>query len=284
MYNKIVMIKILSKPLRLVKRTLSFVRRRIGEENSLMDINRYTNRYKSKGYTVSKEKDGIVIRKENFLVIGKSDNTLWTGDGVFCKEAYHFSGVGEKKFVVFDIGLNIGLTALYLAEKENIAHVYGFEPFPDTFAQAENNLKLNPKLAEKITIYDFGLSDKNEILPIHYNKNLPGAMSTVQDKFSETETVVEVAVKKASEIIGPLIEKHNESLMMKIDCEGAEFEILPELASAGLLKKITVIIMEWHFKNPEILVKLLNENGFIVFRNHEIVNYQGIISAVNVKI
>jgi hypothetical protein len=56
---------------------------------------------------------------------------------------------------------------------------------------------------------------------------------------------------------------------------------LPELAASGVLKKVKVIIMEWHFKNPDCLAKILNDNGFVVFRNNSMYN-QGTIRAVKI--
>jgi hypothetical protein len=42
--------------------------------------------------------------------------------------------------------------------------------------------------------------------------------------------------------------------------------------------------MEWHFEKPDKWVKMLNENGFITFCTSEIVNYQGMIRAVNLNL
>lgn len=243
---------------------------------NILDI--YKNDYSLSGYHVEKNNTGIFLSKNDFILSGKSDNTLWTGVDVLCKQDYNFNADGD--FVMIDIGLNIGLTSLYSAQKDNITKIYGFEPFIPTFEQARQNLQQNPSLAKKIEIFNFGLGDSEKTLDIHYNPQLPGSMSSVSDKFSDCTDVEKIKIKKASEVIGEIIAKHKENIFLKIDCEGAEKEIVPELDKTGLLKKIKIIIMEWHYENPQYLVDILRKNGFTTFCNHAAINYQGMIRAV----
>lgn len=251
-------------------------KRKTKHKQSILDT--YKNDYSLSGYLVEKNNTGIFLCKKNLTLCGKSDNTLWTGVDVLCKQDYNFDA--DSDFVMIDIGLNIGLTSLYSAQKENIIKIYGFEPFMPTFKQAQQNLKLNPVLAEKIEIFNFGLGDSEKTLDIHYNPQLPGSMSSVSDKFSDCTDVEKIAIKKASDVIGEIVTKHKENIFLKIDCEGAEKEIVPELDKAGLLKKIKIIIMEWHYENPQYLVDILRRNGFTTFCNHAAINYQGMIRAV----
>ena len=48
---------------------------------------------------------------------------------------------------------------------------------------------------------------------------------------------------------------------MKIDCEGAEYEIFEELKASGLLKKIDVILGKWHDGRKAELLNLLQEDN-----------------------
>ena len=79
--------------------------------------------------------------------------------------------------------------------------------------------------------------------------------------------------------MAPLFEKCKEKIFLKIDCEGAEKQILPELENSGLIKRVDVIIMEWHFEEPSWIVDLLIRNGFVVFRLNTIANELGMIRA-----
>ena len=69
----------------------------------------------------------------------------------------------NSKAIVIDIGLNIGASALFFSQYENIEHIYAFEPFKETYEQAIDNLKLNKNLQNKITGHNYGLSDITEI-------------------------------------------------------------------------------------------------------------------------
>ena len=68
-----------------------------------------------------------------------------------------------------------------------------------------------------------------------------------------------------------------------MDCEGGEWKILPDLAQAGLLRRIDHMIFEWHDRTPEPLEKILVENGFNVIRRTDMMGAQiGLIYASNV--
>ena len=56
----------------------------------------------------------------------------------------------------------------------------------------------------------------------------------------------------------------DEKIIVKIDCEGSEYEILERLNDTGLLPRYDVIIIEWHYKGDALLRKILNDNNFKV--------------------
>lgn len=229
------------------------------------------------GYMVERCNGKIRISGGNLLIEGNADNTLWTAASVFCTEEYHFD-INEP-YVMFDIGLNLAMTALYKARDKNCVKIYGYEPFTPTFQLAQKNLELNPQAAAKITAFNFGLGDADKTLEINYNPERPGAMSSVKNIFSESAMVEKIQIKRASKVLAPLLQKHKQKIFLKIDCEGAEKEILPDLAQAGLLSKADVIVMEWHYENPQQLIELLKNNGFIVFCNNTVFSELGIIRA-----
>jgi hypothetical protein len=50
----------------------------------------------------------------------------------------------------------------------------------------------------------------------------------------------------------------------KIDCEGAEYEIIDSLYHSGKLNAIEAIMMEWHRDGPDHLLRVLTNAGFTV--------------------
>ena len=183
---------------------------------------------------------------------------------------------------MFDIGFNIGITSLYFAQKENIKKIYAFEPFIPTYNQGLNNLTLNPKYSNKINLFNYGLGAEDKILKIPYNEKLPGAMSTIfENSVGQISSIEEVKIKNAYNIMHRIIDKHKEKVFVKLDSEGAEFEILPLLSKKGLLGKVDVLIIEYHKKDFKILLDILQDNNFFYFLEKS--NATGVIKAIKIK-
>ncbi len=187
---------------------------------------------------------------------------------ILVEEAYNLSC--KEDSVVIDIGMNRAIASLFFAAKENVKKIYAFEPFKPTLALAQKNLDLNPELNKKIQTFACGLGKKDTTLDIPYSINLSDCMSTthtVSVKHNvRTETVT---VKDAAQILAPIFEENkNNRIIVKCDCEGAEFEIFERLDEENLVVKIDVVLMEYHFKKPDRLVKILTENDFAVHVIH----------------
>lgn len=100
-----------------------------------------------------------------------------------------------------------------------------------------------------------------------YIANATGGMSTTYDvckgvKDITTETVI---VKDAAEELASVLDEHKDKhIIVKCDCEGAEFEIFRRLNETGLAGRIDVVMMEYHFEKPDELITILGENGFAI--------------------
>ncbi len=168
---------------------------------------------------------------------------------------------------LIDIGLNRGIASLFFATYPNIKKIYAFEPFKPTFELAKKNLELNPQLSKKLNAFNFGLGKADTTLELPYIDNATGGMSTTHDvckgeKNIKKETVV---IKDAAKEIAPILEENkNKYIIVKCDCEGAEFEIFERLNEEKLIGNIDIILMEYHFNKPDGLVSVLTENGFAV--------------------
>lgn len=46
---------------------------------------------------------------------------------------------------------------------------------------------------------------------------------------------------------------HEDFVVLKVDIEGAEFDVIRRLINAGMLNLIDVLAVEWHHDNPNIL-------------------------------
>ena len=195
---------------------------------------------------------------------------------IFCGSDYVFKNNENDQTIVIDMGMNVGIAALYFAARKNVTRVYSYEPFTPTYNRALDNIKLNPDFANKITTFNFGLGKENKTFEIPYCSEISGDMSTTVDrleyeeKYHDRNRVLEkVEVKSAAEALLPIFNSlATECVVLKIDTEGAEFDILESLDSASLLKKVDFLMMEFHFRSPQPLEDILTKNGFVVIYKH----------------
>lgn len=207
----------------------------------------------------------VYITWEQVKIRANSFENYYVASELFIEGLYslHYN----KSLVVCDVGMNVGVASLYFANMGNVQKVYSFEPFKETYDAAVDNFKLNPAISHKIVPYNLGAGGSTSELVIPVS-NVDSATKSTTDFFLEridtdTAHTITVQIRDICEVVQEIFSKHPaEELFLKLDCEGAEYEILEKLHESGLLAKIKVIIIEWHFKGYQSLEKLLGANGF----------------------
>ena len=206
-----------------------------------------------------------LLTKEGLHLI--TDRYFWVFNEIFSEKQYAvYKKYNKSDYVVFDIGANRGYSALYFAQDENCQRVFCFEPDINTFAFLQKNVALNPKQAEKIKTFNYGLFDKADMLTFYQPQDGSDAVNTSKMDFGDhnwseerkrliKENILEV--KRASEAIADLLARFvmppHFYKIIKIDIEGAEYEVLGELKESGLIRTFSVIIGESHFGMERIL-------------------------------
>jgi FkbM family methyltransferase len=223
------------------------------------------------------EKHGLTYEDGKYFIYIKINSDLtykWriadTGSlvcfsDVFLQEAYSFKSV--EKYVVIDVGTNIGFSLLRFATLENVEYVYGFEPLKSNYQIATSNLEQISSIKDKISNSSFGLGDKDKTLYFSGTVNNSATFSTQGlSEIVDAGNAQTLEIKDAAFALEAIIEKHpGQKLLVKLDCEGAETEILNRWAEENLLNRLHCIILEWHFNNVTPLRDLLIKNGFLVF-------------------
>jgi FkbM family methyltransferase len=169
---------------------------------------------------------------------------------------------------VIDIGANVGISCMYFASQEWVQSISAYEPLTPTFLKANENLAMNPSVNSKIQLFNFGLSDACKQVGVHYSREWKGSVgiSTRSDSVERAPDLIceAISLKKSSEIFKNIILDHKGlPLVVKMDCEGSEYDILPELASAGIIQNVSAFLIEWHDGGSKVLEDILIENGFI---------------------
>ncbi len=208
------------------------------------------------------------------------DNYTQIIDEVFFGDDYSIENTFElDDFIVVDFGMNRGYTVLNFASMENCKRVYGFEPTKETFDCAIENIDLNPHLKGKIEIYNFGLSDKNTVDKIYHHKSFDAFSTTNNEYLNKYDKDIidhsqeeEITLKKASEVVLDIFKKEDNTLtkILKMDIEGSEFEVIPNLYDENLLNKFDIVVGETHFinseKTSELIFDYFYKSGFKVHR------------------
>ena len=158
----------------------------------------------------------------------------------------------NKGDVVVDIGGNLGLFSYYALCK-GAKQVYCFEPSPQSYNCIIENFNLDNLVVEEAAV-----GSKDGEVTFNSNEN--------------SQTITCGSINLNTYIKTNNIEKID---YLKIDCEGAEYEIIESLDEQYLTNNIDKICLEYHLnKNGEIntILNKLKKCGFNV--NFEYGDYQ----------
>jgi FkbM family methyltransferase len=212
----------------------------------------------------------LIIDVDDVKMIVETGQDLEIVHEIFLLGIYNF--LYNQPCIAIDIGMNTGFASLFFAHRENVQAVYAYEPFKATYEQAIRNFALNPKLAAKIKAFDYGVGARDETIAVEFDYNVKGSVgiSGIDDLFKsgDSSAIVkaDLIIKPFTDVFRSILDAHPDgAIVAKIDCEGAEYEILDSLAENAQLEKIKIIMMEWHKKGPDPLVKHLQDAGFIIF-------------------
>jgi len=168
----------------------------------------------------------------------------------------------NQPFTFIDIGMNVGVASLFFAKKIECKRVVAFEPFHPTLSFARKNLERN-NIAQKIKVIETGLGYPARTVKINYSEEIKGRMGiNCATSYIREKTNVREEKLHIMDVFEALNDITDEKLILKIDCEGSEYEILDRLSDTGLLTRFDIIMIEWHIKGSASLKKPLLDNNF----------------------
>jgi FkbM family methyltransferase len=164
--------------------------------------------------------------------------------------------------IVIDVGAHIGLFTIYASQFCKTGKIFSFEPVKENFEILTENIK-NNNISNAI-IFNKAVLDKKQILKIYLNDD-----ESAHSCYKEGPNFIEVESISLKEVM----DSNNISIcnFLKLDCEGAEYEILNALPDE-YFSKIMKIVLEYHFydKKPELLDKLKNRLNNLRYTIHDI--------------
>ncbi len=173
--------------------------------------------------------------------------------------------------VVYDIGSNVGLYSLSIAQRQPSTSIYAFEPNPETFLKLKANLELNKKLSCNIKPQQIALGNTNGIINFllssqherssMFEFNATWGNAQVKRKVAVQERTIDSLVAE-----GRLLPPQH----VKIDAEGADPFII-EGALGTISKYLPSVYAEAHGigsgeTNEPKIRELLGSLGYRIVR------------------
>jgi len=169
----------------------------------------------------------------------------------------------QNGWTVLDIGAGLGDFAVRVARDCPGATVYAFEPLPESFALLQKNMQLNR--VANVRAFPEAVAGRAGTLELYTVTGLSGQHRTAGDGGKSIAAPIRVPAVTLAAALAKIPSARCDFL--KIDCEGAEYEILFS-ADEATLSRIEHIAMEYHdavtSHSHEELARFLEARGFQV--------------------
>jgi FkbM family methyltransferase len=217
-------------------------------------------------FLVGNRRPGLIVqlRTSNlkFMVRGKMD--IWSLKETLLDRFYERYGfVIREGWTVVDIGGGIGDYSIYAATSHANVRVLAFEPFPDSYRLLQENIKINQ--ISNIESFSQAVSSRDGMMEFSSPSSDPLSIQTT----SNPTDIAGVSTSTRAVSLASIPARYNVERidLLKLDCEGAEYDILIG-SDPAVLEKIDRIVMEYHdgitgFTHTD-LVNFLTEHGYQV--------------------
>lgn len=220
----------------------------IDSDNTLKDIRKViTKKYSNENYLYSCKLGGIDFKFYDFIFSGVTEYMPNEIDD------YNFDSIDFKDGdVVIDIGGNIGTVSIYLAKKYPFLKIYAFEPVKQNYENFLKNIELNNINKDIIKVFNLAITKDRRDVILTSPFNNSGA-SNIYNNFRGSGNIIlnnDISIKSIT--FDDIFSNNNISKckLLKIDCEGAEYEILYS-ANVENLKNCEYMRAEFHGKKSK---------------------------------
>jgi len=191
----------------------------------------------------------IETKKEVKILLRVNSTDLMALTHVWLIEEYAKKNFDIKSSdTVIDIGAHIGLFTLYASQNCKNGNIYSYEPVKENFNVLKENITINN--LKNVKIFNLAVSKSNSTIKLFMNNDESG--HSMFSKSSENIIVNSTSLMKIFDENN--IKKCN---FLKLDCEGAEYEIIKNLP-LEYFQKIDKLVIEYHMadSHPEFLIEL----------------------------
>jgi FkbM family methyltransferase len=205
---------------------------------------------------------GLITGRYNHLKIGVQQHHEWYGNpyGGF----YLIPKLLNRNSVVYSFGIGEDISFDDALIQKYQCQVVGFDPTPKSIRWCQQQL-----LPNRFSFKDYGLAAESGMATFYLpaNPNYVSGSLVGHDDVSATNAI-EVPMKSLPDIVlelgHPLID------VLKMDIEGAEYEVIPSILESGI--GIDQLVIEFHERfftdgkeKTSRIIRQLKDHGFEIF-------------------
>jgi len=178
---------------------------------------------------------------------------------IFLRRDYEFTAAIERP-LIFDCGSNIGMSVAYFKRLYPEARVVAFEPCKESFDVLSRNVQANRWGG--IELHNVALHRAEQPVEFFVSPTSPTSLTNCSGAGQVAGTARMVPGVPLSKFISEPVD------FLKMDIEGAEAEVLEELAESGRMPLVREMVVEYHHHTDRSedrlsrTLRLLEENGF----------------------
>lgn len=208
-----------------------------------------------------------------------------------CNYKWYGSGYGgffacpdllNDNSIVYSFGIGEDISFDKSVLKEFNCSVYGFDPTPKSINWVKNQV-----LPNRFKFYEYGIDIESRIVKFYLPKNTDYVSgSIIAHSNLDTDKSINVKMKSFQDIINEL--GHQKIDILKIDIEGAEFNVLESILETKI--QIDQILIEFHERflpNGKLkrknAINLLHLKGFDLFAVSDTLEELSFIRRNNLK-
>jgi len=219
-------------------------------------------------------KDPLVFNAKNGVVVEVPRHMLHTFKEIFMEECY----MHGLKYplpvnpIIIDIGANNGYFSLFVASRFPSATILSFEPIPSNYKLLEHNLLLNKEfniLSSRKAVS----GESGEVAMTYDDRDIVSTTATIMNDGLEQKqgSTIKVQCTTLSDIMDN--GKFDRCDFLKMDCEGAEYDIIYKCPRESLLR-IKQMAIEVHGgpqpeNTSEFLKNYLGNQGFSTYETRK---------------
>src|SRR5882724_5056521 len=221
-----------------------------------------------------KTKPAVYRMRSGAQLIDSSGTLAGTMAVVFVRREY---GGLERFRTIVDIGANVGSFAVYAAQLCPDARIYCYEPEQRNFDALRQNIDING-FASRVLAFQCAVASNTG------QRDLAVTEESLGNSFHIVQSDAGRATVDCTTLTDIIASQKLEAIdLLKMNCEGTEYEIL-EGCSAADLSRIANIRLEYHNldaqgRTGESLSKLLQARGYRIVRFTRYLKASGFIWA-----